>query len=117
VPLDQYLRGGQRRALVRRAFADRLPPVLLAETRKGYQAADWYEGMTAARETISEELGRIAASGPARATLDAAKMERLVRDWPTTGWSKRSAVQSYRLALMRGLSAGHFVRKASGSNE
>jgi asparagine synthase (glutamine-hydrolysing) len=116
VPLDQYLRDGQRRALVRTAFADRLPRIVLQERRKGYQAADWYEGVTAARDSISEELGRIAASPPAGATLDAAKMERLVRDWPTGGWEDQATVDKYRLALMRGVSAGHFVRKASGSN-
>jgi hypothetical protein len=44
-------------------------------------------------------------------------MERLVGDWPTEGWQRQATVDNYRLALMRGLSAGHFVRKASGSNE
>lgn len=117
VPLEQYLRDGHRRALARTAFADRLPSVVVEEKRKGYQAADWYEGLTAARGAIAEEMERIAASAPARATLDSQKMERLVRDWPTDGWLKQSTVQKYRLALMRGVSAGHFLRKASGSNQ
>jgi asparagine synthase (glutamine-hydrolysing) len=117
VPLDQYLRDGRRRALVRTAFADRLPPAIVDERRKGYQAADWYEGMTAARGVIAEELGRIAAFAPARASLDTAKMERLVREWPAGGWTKQATIEKYRLALMRGVSAGHFVRKASGSNQ
>ncbi|HEX8261698.1 MAG TPA: asparagine synthase-related protein [Allosphingosinicella sp.] len=117
VPLEEYLRDGRRRALVRTAFADRLPPVIVEEKRKGHQAADWYEGVNAARDAIAEELGRIAASAPARTALDSRKMERLVGDWPTEGWQRQATVDNYRLALMRGLSAGHFVRKASGSNE
>jgi asparagine synthase (glutamine-hydrolysing) len=116
VPLEEYLRDGQRRALARTAFADRLPPVIAEEKRKGYQAADWYESVTAARGGIAEELDRIAASPPACAALDSEMMQRLVRDWPTGGWGEQKVVQKYRLALLRGVSAGHFVRKAAGSN-
>jgi asparagine synthase (glutamine-hydrolysing) len=117
VPLEQYLRNGERRALARTAFADRLPSVVAQEKRKGYQAADWYLEMTAAREEIGAELGRIAASAPACTALDAGRMERLVADWPSAGWHEAGTVAKYRLALMRGVSAGHFVRKASGSNQ
>ncbi|MEA3051683.1 MAG: hypothetical protein QOG72_586 [Sphingomonadales bacterium] len=117
VPLEEYLRDGQRRALARTAFADRLPPAIVGEKLKGYQAADWYEGLSEARPAISEELGRIAATAPACAALDSRKLESLVADWPTGGWAKQAMVEKYRLALLRGISAGHFIRKASGSNE
>lgn len=117
VPLEEYLRDGRRRALARTAFADRLPRAVAEEKRKGYQAADWFREMTAARGDIQAELGRIAASAPACVALDAVKMERLVAEWPSTGWDKQSTVDKYRLALLRGVSAGHFVRRASGSNQ
>ncbi|HYD37364.1 MAG TPA: asparagine synthase-related protein [Allosphingosinicella sp.] len=117
VPLEEYLRGGRRRALARTAFADRLPRVVAEEKRKGYQAAEWFSEMTAARGDIEAELGRIAASAPACVALDAGKMERLLAEWPSTGSNKQSIVEKYRLALLRGVSAGHFVRKASGSNQ
>jgi asparagine synthase (glutamine-hydrolysing) len=117
VPLEEFLRDGRRRALARTAFADRLPRAVAEERRKGYQAADWHEGLSAARDQIAEEVDRIAASAPACSALDSDKMQRLVRDWPTSGWSLPANVDKYRLALMRGVSAGHFVRKASGSNQ
>lgn len=117
VPAEEYLRDGRRRALARTAFADRLPAAVAEERRKGYQAADWHEGLTAARDQIAEEVGRIAASAPACSAVDAARMERLVREWPTSGWTRQANVQKYRLALMRGVSAGHFARRASGSNQ
>jgi asparagine synthase (glutamine-hydrolysing) len=122
VPPDQYLRDGIRRALARTAFADRLPPSILNERRKGYQAADWHEGLTAARAELGGELGRIAACQEAGATLDTAKMTRLADDWPaddlpTEGWNGPATVEKYRLALLRGVSAGHFIRKAVGSNQ
>ena len=49
IPTEEYLAKGIPRALARRALADRLPQAVLSEERKGYQAADWHEGLTAAR--------------------------------------------------------------------
>lgn len=117
VPVDQYLADGVQRALARRALADRLPAALLGERRKGYQAADWHEGLGAAREQVRDEVGRLAAVPAAAAALDVARMTRLVDDWPSEGWHTDKAIGSYRLALLRGVSAGHFIRKAEGSNQ
>src|SRR5439155_11182972 len=46
VPTEQFFRGGVLRALGRDALADRVPPEVLNETRRGLQAADWHEGVT-----------------------------------------------------------------------
>jgi asparagine synthase (glutamine-hydrolysing) len=117
VPSEQYLAKGTQRALARRALADRLPPIVTEERRKGYQAVDWHEGLTAAREELREEVGRIASAGPALEALDAGKMQALIDDWPEGGWHKPEVFQPYRLALLRGVSAGHFIRKAAQSNQ
>ncbi len=117
VPPDQYLRQGVRRALARTAFADRLPASIVNETRKGYQAPDWHEGLTAAREELTGELGRIEACDVAATTLDSTRMRSLVEAMPTDGWHKPGVTEKYRLALLRGVSAGHFIRKAAGSNQ
>ncbi len=116
VPAEQYLRGGVPRALARRAFADRLPPAVAAEQRKGYQAVDWHEGLSAARQELREEVGRIAATDEAAGALDTQKMQTLLDNWPEGGWHKPEVFQPYRLALMRGVSTGHFIRKATRSN-
>lgn len=115
VPADRFLRDGTRRALARSAFSDRLPEALLSEQRKGYQAADWHEGLSAARGEIEEELRLIAECPKARSTLDTERLGRLISDWPASGWESSSALQLYRQALLRGLSVGHFIRMASGS--
>jgi asparagine synthase (glutamine-hydrolysing) len=117
VPPDQYLRGGIRRALARTAFADRLPAAVVNERLKGYQAADWHEGLVAARDELGGELGRIEACGDAGATLNPAMMRALADNMPTEGWHKPATTEKYRLALLRGVSAGHFIRKAAGSNQ
>lgn len=116
VPTEQFLRHGVTRSLGRRALADRLPQAVLAEKRKGLQAIDWHEGMTAARGAAKEEIARLESCGPAAATLDLPRLHKLVDQWPKGGWEQEPVMQSYRLALLRGISTGHFLRKASGSN-
>lgn len=117
VPMEAYLAKGETRALGRRALSDRLPRSVLDERRKGYQAADWHEGLTAAREEIEIEVNRMAACGPAAQTLDLARLNALIENWPEDGWHRNAVHIPYRLALLRGVSAGHFLRKASGSNQ
>jgi asparagine synthase (glutamine-hydrolysing) len=117
VPTDQYLRRGVRRALARTAFADRLPPKVLNETLKGYQAPDWHEGLVDGRGELDDELGRIAACSESAATLDHAAMRELSKAMPSGGWHEGETTQKYRHALLRGVSAGHFIRKAAGSNQ
>jgi asparagine synthase (glutamine-hydrolysing) len=117
IPTEVYLAGGVPRALARRALADRLPQAVLNERKKGYQAADWHEGLTAARGEIAAELGRLSACAPAATTLDLPRLKRLVENWPESGWEKDQVIQPYRLALLRGIAAGHFLRKASGANQ
>jgi asparagine synthase (glutamine-hydrolysing) len=117
VPVEQYLSKGVQRALARRAFTDRIPRAVAEERRKGYQAVDWHEGLTAARPDLEQELTRIAATDEASSTLDTQKMKALVENWPDGDWHKPEVFQPYRLALLRGVSTGHFIRKAARSNQ
>src|SRR5581483_1732479 len=116
VPTDQFMQGGAPRALARRALADRLPAEVLDAPLKGYQAADWHEGLTAARDEVAAEVERLAACAPASAALATERMRQMVRDWPQSGWNDHEVVEPYRYGLLRGLGAGHFLRRASGSN-
>jgi asparagine synthase (glutamine-hydrolysing) len=117
VPPEQFLAGGVPRSLARRAFADRLPQHVVRERRKGYQAADWFEGLGAAREEIGEEVRRLREVPAAAEALDLDRMSSLLKDWPSGDWTSNAVVSQYRLGLLRGASAGHFLRKASGSNQ
>ncbi len=115
VPTEQFLRDGQPRALARRALADRLPAAVLEASGKGYQAADWHEGLGADRAGLAEEVERLEASGVS-GLIATERMRRLMEDWPQSGWERHSVAQSYRLAMLRGVSAGHFLRRAAGAN-
>jgi asparagine synthase (glutamine-hydrolysing) len=116
IPAGEYLRGGVSRALARRAFADRLPHKVIAETRKGYQAADWHEGLVAARGEAREQAAGLADIPGVAGTLDSRRLADLVENLPEGDWNSHHNQAHYRLALLRGLSAGHFLRRAAGSN-
>ena len=117
VPLEQYLADGEPRALAKRALADRLPQAVLQERRKGLQAIDWHERLTAARAGVAAEIDRLESCGPAATALDLPRLRKLAENWPTSGWERDTVMHQYRLALLRGISAGHFLRKATGANQ
>jgi asparagine synthase (glutamine-hydrolysing) len=117
IPTEQYLAGGVPRSLAKRAFADRLPQAVLNAPKRGYQALDWHEGLTAARSELAAELAQLAACSSAAGILDTVRLKRLFDNWPTTDWHRFDIVNSYRLALLRGVSAGDFLlRASSGEN-
>jgi len=117
VPTEEYCTNGITRALAKGAFVDRLPQAVLSERRKGYQAVDWHEGLTAGRAGIAAELDRLAPFAPAANVLDIERLRELVQNWPTSGWERDEVIQPYRLALLRGISAGHFLRMTAGANQ
>ena len=116
VPTEQFFRNGIQRSLARRALADRLPKQVLDETRRGLQSPDWHEDLTAVRGRIAEELDRLESCPAATRALDQPRLRRLTENWPSSGWERDEVIMSYRLALLRAISTGHFLRKATGSN-
>lgn len=116
LPTEAFLGQEGPGSLARRAFADRLPAAVLAERRKGLQAIDWHEALTAAREDLKIELSRLESVPSAATALDLARMRSLVEDWPSGDWNSNAVATHYRLALLRGVAGGHFLRKASRSN-
>ena len=116
MPTDQFLRDGTDRALARRTLADRLPQAVVENQRIGLDGGDWHERLTAARGDVAEELNRLAACPSAGRALDLPRLRRLVENWPVGGWERPEVSSPYRLALLRGISVGHFMRRVSGGN-
>lgn len=116
LPTDKYLVDGVARAVGKSALRDRLPDAVLDAPKRGYQASDWHVGLTGARASAAVELDQISACDAAVRTLDIPRLQELLGDLPTSDWHDPQIIRSYRLALLRGMSAGHFLRKASGSN-
>jgi asparagine synthase (glutamine-hydrolysing) len=116
VPTEQFLSGGIPRSLARRAFADRVPGIVLNERLRGRQGSDWYEGVRPEQTQISNEIARLDDCAEAAQTLDLPRLHGLVNSWPETGWEREDIELSYRIVLLRALASGHFLRKATGSN-
>jgi asparagine synthase (glutamine-hydrolysing) len=113
VPEEIYMQDGQRSSLLRRAFADRLPREILDEERRGYQSADWHEGLSAGRGALLAELARLEACDAAVRLLDLPRLRRLAEDWPTGDWHRQPVTLAYRTVLLRGVLTGHFARRVS----
>lgn len=116
IPTDQYLVDGLPRALAKRVLSDRVPAAILNERKHGLPAADWHEGLTAARDDVAEEFRRFSTSALASKVIDLEKIQRLIVNWPSSEWAHRDKFVGYRLTLVSAISAGHFLRKASGTN-
>ncbi|MET1112468.1 MAG: asparagine synthase-related protein, partial [Allosphingosinicella sp.] len=115
IPAEIYLTGGVGRGLARRVLADRLPRLVVDETRKGFQGADWHEGLRAGWDELRREVARIAAVPAAARLLDIPRMKNLADAPALSDWNSDEAHAHYRLAMLRGVSAGHFLRSAEGA--
>lgn len=113
LPTRLFFADGEPRALGKRALADRLPAAVIEEKRRGFQAADWREALTAANVEIRSEIDRLRDVPTAVAALDLARMEKLIDELASGGVGEADDGTQYRLALMRGLAVGLFLRKAA----
>jgi len=115
-PVEQFVQGGVPRSLARRAFASRLPSEVVSGLARGYQAADWYVALDRDLPTLRDEIERIARCEPAAAALDVDWLRQVASAWPTDGWATQDVMTRYRGGLLRGVAAGHFMRKVAGTN-
>jgi len=116
VPESQYLRDGQHGWLLRRLMGGVLPPEIMQARTRGLQAADWYVGAGQALPRLREDLARLRDNGSAGDYLDLRALGQALDDWPETGWDSHDVDQTYRYKLLRGLSAGAFIRYVDDAN-
>jgi asparagine synthase (glutamine-hydrolysing) len=116
VPEPLFRRNGIPRAFAREVFADRLPPDILNERRRGAQVPDWFRRMQARRQTIAAEIERLDASPLARRLIDVPRLTKLMAQWPKDEHAAEKRADEYKLALARGVHVGHFLRWVEGGN-
>lgn len=116
VPAEEFLRGGTERGLARRAFAGRLPAAVADMHVRGYQGADWYEHVARDMPLLRGELEVIGHCSEASQALDTDWIAQSIESWPDRDWARRDTILQYRYGLLRGISAGHFMRKVAGTN-
>lgn len=116
VPETLFRRKGISRWFARQIFADRLPPEILAETKRGAQAPNWFESLDARKPIIVEEVARLESSRMASRLIDLERLKRLVAEWPRDAREAQARELEYRLALDRAVHVGQFIRWVEGGN-
>ncbi len=111
IPIDQFVRDGWMRSLIRRAMQGRLPESTLRRHDRGLQAADWHESMSDSLDSIRAELRLLERSPLSCRLLDLPRMKKLTDTWPTEGFHTPTVQYSYHYALSRGIGLGAFVRR------
>ena len=116
IPPEQYLAEGTDRSLIRRAMWGLLPETVLTNRLHGLQAADWYENLDGRQGELAREIGRLSQSSLVRRTIDLARLERAVNNWPKGDWHRPEIFTEYNLVLMRGVAGGRFLRWFKSAN-
>lgn len=116
IPGEEFLRGGTERGLARRAFTDRLPQAVTDTHLRGYQGADWYEKVARDLPLLRAELDVIGRCSAAAQALDTRWIADTIESLPSRGLDHPGTILRYRYGLLRGISAGHFMRKVAGTN-
>lgn len=116
VPERLYRRDGIPRAFARAVFADRLPPEILNEQRRGISAAAWFQRLDIRRREIEAEVERLEASATARRLIDVERLKGLIERWPADGNAAQEKRALYFGALQRALHVGHFIRWVESAN-
>jgi asparagine synthase (glutamine-hydrolysing) len=116
VPPEQYLAEGIDRSLIRRAMWGLLPEIVLTNRLSGLQGADWHEKLDVQREELEFQIAELSKSPLARRTIDLARLENAIKNWPTGGWHTTEIFREYNLALTRGIAGGRFLRWIESAN-
>ena len=116
VPEPMFRQNGVPRSFARRVLADRLPPEILDERRRGVQAPTWFRTLDARRADIARDIDRFETSPLARRLLDLPRMKHLMSEWPKDETIAARRKTEYRLALTRGVHIGQFIRWVEGGN-
>ena len=109
VPSEQYLVEDVDRSLIRRAMWGLLPEIILSNRMSGVQSADWYEKLDHRRDWLAAEIAKLYSSQLARRSVDFARLERAIRNWPTGAWHTAQVADEYHFAFTRGFAGAQFL--------
>jgi asparagine synthase (glutamine-hydrolysing) len=110
LPRDQLFRDGKSRPLAHEALADRLPPEVLNNTARGYQAADWFEHINKA--DLLALVEEIEPNGTVRELIDVPRVRTAIDQWPAGGFHKFEVFHPLGGELPTALATGYFVLQA-----
>jgi len=117
IPVDQYLRDGCERWLMRRAMKGRLPEAVLNSNKRGAQAADWHPRLTRELKHIAAYVKRMPRNADLASIIDVERLNGILDHWPEhepAGWSPEFELL---LAVPQALGAAYFVENVTGAND
>jgi asparagine synthase (glutamine-hydrolysing) len=101
VPESLYCRDGVPRSFARAVFADRLPPEILGERRRGAQGGAWFRRLDVRRYDIAKEVEELESSPTARRLIDLPRLKKLVDEWPQDEEAAFTRASDYQFVLSR----------------
>jgi len=116
VPEPRYRCNGVARSFARSVFADRLPPDILDERKRGAQGGAWFRRLDARRADVAEDLERFSASPLASCLLDLPRLSQLAKEWPADECAALARTGDYMVVLTRAMHIGRFVLWAESGN-
>jgi asparagine synthase (glutamine-hydrolysing) len=116
IPDDQYRRKGRERWLIKRTMQGRLPDVVLSNTKRGYQAADWFARLTRERKHIAAEVKRLNGNPHVSEVIDLQRVSEVLDRWPAQEPSVFSGEQRLLMWIPQALGAANFIERMTGVN-
>jgi asparagine synthase (glutamine-hydrolysing) len=116
VPDDQCRRYGRERWLIKRVMQGRLPEPVLSNTRRGYQASDWFVRLTREREQIAAEVKRLIGNPEVSSIIDLQRLIKVLDLWPEREPGVFSAEQCLLMWIPQALGAANFIERVTGVN-
>jgi len=116
LPSTLWQQDGQPRSFAREVLADRLPPAVLNNQKRGYQNGDWFHRLTLLRPAFMEELKRLEASPAVRHMVDLPRIRAVAENWPVDANAAMARDAELLDIFGRGIHYGRFIRWVEGSN-
>jgi asparagine synthase (glutamine-hydrolysing) len=116
IPNDQFRRNGRERWLIKRVMEGRLPDSVLSNTKKGYQASDWFLRMGRERERIAEEVKRLTGNPEVNSIIDLQRLIEVLDQWPAREPEVFSDEQRLLMWIPQALGAANFIERVTGVN-
>jgi asparagine synthase (glutamine-hydrolysing) len=116
IPDDQCRSKGRERWLIRRAMQGRLPDPVLSNTKRGAQAADWFQRLTREREHIAAEVKRLAGNPEVSSIIDMQRLTEVVDRWPEREPIPFTTQQRLLMWIPQALGAANFIESVTGVN-
>jgi asparagine synthase (glutamine-hydrolysing) len=116
LPADQFKRAGIGRRLARVAFADRLPPEITGNTRRGAQNVEWFRRLAPHRDRFVADLEQMESSPLASRLLDLPRLRRALAELPDNEEEAYRGNWLRRHNFLRGIHIARYLAWIDPSN-